>query len=273
MANKIVKSHLLKETEYIYHLERFLSFLNIFFGMEKGFNVNEKNNLDKLIQISINNIDKFFKEFNGKEIIKNYQIIILDFIKNQKTSFKQLMKKNNNDLNKIIEELEYKINEEMSNFKNLLKIELNKLEKNIGNELNKIGEEMISIKKYVPISLSTKEKLIASFSFCTFGVGAVVYGLFYIMPNMIINAVSEERKFQKFLEEIEENIKNEFQNNKDSIENQIKSYKKIVIKKIKRFYGVFQADNFKNDEYWKYAKEKYQIIYNNYESIKATKIE
>ena len=268
MVDKIVKSHLLKETVYFYHLERLLRFLNIFFGMEKGFNPNEKNNLDELIQISLNNVDKYFEEFNGKEIIENYQIIILDFIKNQKTSFKQLMKKNSKDINKIIESLEYKVNEEMSNFKNLLKKALNKLEKNIGNELNKIGTEMILIDKDVPVSLSAKEKLIGSIFFCTFGAGAVAYGLFYAIPSMIINAISEERKFQQFLEEIEENIKNEFQNIKDSIENNIKSYKKIVTKKIKRFYGIFQSSNIKNDENWKDAKEIYQIIYNNYKSIK-----
>ena len=118
---------------------------------KKGLYSNEKNNLDEFIQISLNNVDKYFEEFNGKEIIENYQIIILDFIKNQKTSFKQLMKKNNKDINKIIESLEYKVNEEMSNFKNLLKKELNKLEKNIGNELNKIGTEMILIDKDVPV--------------------------------------------------------------------------------------------------------------------------
>jgi len=126
---------------------------------------------------------------------------------------------------------------------------------------------MISINKDVPISLSKKEKLIGSIFFCTFGAGAVAYGLFYAI-NMIINAVSEERKFKQFLEEIEENIKNEFQNIKNSIEINIKSYKKIVTKKIKRFYGAFQASKIKNDIYWKDAKEIYQIIYNNYKSIK-----
>jgi len=124
MIDKIVKSHLLKETEYFYHLERLFRFLNIFFGIEECFNVNEKNNLDELIQFSLNNVDKFFKEFNGKEIIENYQILILDIIKNQKSSFEQLMKKNNKDINKIIESLEYNIKEEMSTFENLLKKEL-----------------------------------------------------------------------------------------------------------------------------------------------------
>ena len=145
---------------------------------------------------------------------------------------------------------------------------LNKLEKNIGDELNKIGAEMISINKNISNSLSTKEKLFISITFCTLGVGAVAYGLFYELPNLIINAVSEERKFQKFLEEIEEDIKNEFLNIKDSIENNIKSYKDIVTKNITRFYGLIKAGSIKNDENWKNAKEKYQIIYNNFKSIK-----
>jgi len=267
IIKKIIKSYLLKVYEYNSHLERFLSFLNIFFGIEKGFNTKGKNNLDKLIQISLNNVDKFFGEFNGNEIIENCQILILDFIKIQKTSFKKLMEKANNDINKIIETLENKINEDMRNFKYFLKIALNKLEKNIGNELNKIGSEMISIDKDIPISLTAKQKLFASISFCTLGVGALVYGLFYRIPNMIINAVSDERKFQQFLEEIEENIIDEFKIIKDSIENNIKSYKNMVTKEIKRIYGVIQAGNINNDEYWKDAKEKYQIIYKNYKLI------
>ena len=273
MIEKIVKSHLLKEAEYNKHLERFLTFLNIFFGMEEGLNINGKKNLDELTQASLNNIDKFFKDFYEKNIIENYQFIILDIIKQQKTSFRELMKTYDKDINKIIEFLEYTINEEMNNFKNYLQKALKELEKNIGDELNKIGTEMISINKNVEsfITLSTKEKFIVSISFCTFGVGAVVYGLFYALPNMIINAISEERKFQQFLEEIEENIIVEFQNIKDSIENNIKSYKNIVTKNIIRFYGVIQAGNIENDEYWKDAKEKYQIIYSNYKSLKSNK--
>ena len=126
---------------------------------------------------------------------------------------------------------------------------------------------MISIDKDIPISLTAKQKLFASISFCTLGVGALVYGLFYRIPNMIINAVSDERKFQQFLEEIEENIIDEFKIIKDSIENNIKSYKNMVTKEIKRIYGVIQAGNINNDEYWKDAKEKYQIIYKNYKLI------
>ena len=127
---------------------------------------------------------------------------------------------------------------------------------------------MIEIKKNVSSSLSSKDKFLVTFSFCTLGIGAIAYGLFYKLPNLIINAVKEERKFQQYLEEIEEDIENEFQSIKDSIENNIKSYKNIVTKNIKRFYGVIKAGKIKNDEYWKNAKEKYKIIYNKYKSIK-----
>ena len=179
------------------------------------------------------------------------------------------MKKNNNDVNKIMEFLDNKMKREMLIFKKLLVEELNKLEKNIGDELSKIGTEMISIDKNVVYSLSTKDKLLVSLSFCTFGVGAVIYGLFYKLPNLIINSVSEERKFQQFLEEIEEKIKIEFKNIKVSIENNIKSYKNIVTKNITRLDGIIKVHNIENDEYWKNAKEKYLIIYNNYISLKS----
>ena len=268
IIQKIVKSNNLKKAEYNNHLEKFLTFLNIFFGMENRFNVNEKNNLDELIQTSLNKVDKLFEDFKGKEIIENCQTIILDYIKDQKNSFAELMKKNNNNVNKIIESLDYKINEEMKSFKYLLVEALNKLEKNIGDELNKIGTEMIEIKKNVSSSLSSRDKFLVTFSFCTLGIGAIAYGLFYKLPNLIINAVNEERKFQQYLEEIEVDIKNEFLSIKDSIENNIKSYKNIVTKNIKRFYGVIKAGKIKNDEYWKNAKEKYEIIYNKYKSIK-----
>ena len=268
MIEKIVKSYFLKKAEYKNHLDKFLTYLNIFFGMEDRFNVNEKSNLDDLTQSSLNNIGKIFEDFKGKEIIENCQIIILDFIKDQKNSFTKLMKVNNNNVNKIIENLDYKINENMRNFKILLYNELIKLEKNIGDELNKIGTEMIEINKNVSSSLSAKEKLLVSITFCTFGVGAIVYGLFYKLPNLIINAVSQERKFQQFLEGIEEDIKNEFLNIKDSIENNISSYKDIVTKNIIRFFELIKAGNIKNDENWKNAKEKYQIIYNKFKSLK-----
>ena len=271
MIEKIIKSHLIKEAEYNKHLERFLSFLNVFFRMEEKFNIIGNNNLDELIQTSLSNVDKIFEEFNGKEIIENYQVIILDLINKQKTSFKELMKKNNKNLDKIIEDAEIRVNKEMNNFKNILNKALNKLEKNIGDELNRIGTEMVSINKDISISFSTKEKLLVSISFATFGVGAIVYGLFYALPNMIMNVVSEERRFQQFCEEIEEKIVSEFQTTKDSIDNNIMSYKKIVIKNIRRFYGVIQAGNVKNDEYWKDAKEIYQILYNNFQILKKNK--
>jgi hypothetical protein len=271
MIKKIIKSHWLKKAEYINHLEKFLTFLNIFFGMEDRFNFNEKNNLEELIQTSLNKVDKLFKDFKGKEIIENCKIIILDYIKGQKSSFTILMKENNNDVNKIIGNLDFKITEEMRSFKQILLDELNKLEKNIGDELNKIGTEMIEINKNVSSSLSTKEKVLVSISFCTLGLGALAYGLFYKLPNLIINAVLEERKFQQYLEGIEEDIKNEFQSIKDSIENNIKSYKNIVIKNITRFYEVIKAGKIKNDENWKNAKEKYQIINNKYKSILLNK--
>ena len=212
ILEKILKSHFLKKAEYNNHLERFLSFLNIFFGMEEGYNIIGKNNLDDLIQTSLNDIDKIFGDFKGKELIENCQIIILDSIQLQKNSFQALMKENNNDVNKIIDNLEYKINIEMDAFKKYLIDELNRLEKNIGDELNKIGTEMVSINKNVANSLSPRNKFIVSLTFCTLGIGAVAYGLFYKLPNLIINAVLEERKFQQFLEEIEEDIKNEFEN-------------------------------------------------------------
>jgi len=271
MIEKIIKSHLIKEAEYNKHLERFLSFLNVFFRMEEKFNIIGNNNLDELIQTSLSNVDKIFEEFNGKEIIENYQVIILDLINKQKTSFKELMKKNNKNLDKIIEDAEIRVNKEMNNFKNILNKALNKLEKNIGDELNRIGTEMVSINKDISISFSTKEKLLVSISFATFGVGAIVYGLFYALPNMIMNVVSEERRFQQFCEEIEEKIVSEFQTTRDSIDNNIMSYKKIVIKNIRRFYGVIQAGNVKNDEYWKDAKEIYQILYNNFQILKKNK--
>ena len=269
IIEKIVKSHHLKKKEYNNHLGRFFMYLNVFFGMEERFKINVKSNLDELVQNSLNNVDNFFHDFKGKEIIENYQKIILDLIEEQKNSFQELMKKNNNDVNKIKEYLEKKIKNEMKNFKDCLNDELNKLENNIKDELNKIGTELISINKNVEISLSIKDKLFVTFSIFTLGLGMVFYGLFYKLPNLIINAVSEERKFQKYLEEIEENIINEFQNIKDSINNNIKSYNKIVTKNIKRFYGVIQANNIKKDENWKEAKEKYKEIYKKYQTLKS----
>jgi hypothetical protein len=272
IIEKLIKSHFLKEAEYNNHLERFLAFLNIFFGMG-GLNSTENNNdsVYRLIQLSLINVDKVFENFKGNQIIERCKNILLQFLKEQKSSFKQLMEKYNKDVNKIIEFLENKLEREMLYFKKLLVDELINLENNIGDELNKIGSEMISISKEVENPFSTKEKLLISISFCTFGVGAVAYGLFYALPNMIINSISEERRFQQFLEEIEEKIVKEFKNIKDSIDNNIKSYKNIVTKNIKTLDGVIKVGNIQNDEYWKNAKEKYLIIYNKYKTLENSK--
>jgi predicted PurR-regulated permease PerM len=270
MIEKIIKSHLVKESEYNNHLERFLTFLNIFFRIGE-FNTIENTNVYRLIQTSLNDVEKAFKDFKGNKIIEESKNKILKFLKEQKSSFKKLMKNNDKDVNKIIEFLDNKLKTEMITFKRLLVDELNNLEKKIGDELNKIGSEMISISKDIANPFSTKEKLLVGISFCTLGVGVVIYGLFYKLPNLIINAISEERKFQQFLEEIEEKIVKEFQNIKDSIDNNIKSFKKIVTKNIKSLDGVIKVDNIKNDEYWKNAKEKYLIIYNEFKTFEKSK--
>ena len=268
LLKKIIKSHFLKIVELNNHLERFFRFLNIFFEMEEGFVILGKNDLYELLQISLKNINKFFEDFKGIEIIENYQNKIITFIEKQKNSFQELMERNNHDINMIIEFLKNNINKDMIELKKSLLEELNKLEKNVEKQLNRIEAKTISINKEISISLSTKEKVFVTISFCTLGIGSIIYGLFYALPNMIINAFSEERKFHQFLEEIEENIIDEFLCIRDSIKNNIESYKNIITKKIKRFYEIINIGNIKKDEYWKKAKENYLVIYNKYKSLK-----
>jgi hypothetical protein len=125
IIEKLIKSHFLKEAEYNNHLERFLAFLNIFFGMG-GLNSTENNNdsVYRLIQLSLINVDKVFENFKGNQIIERCKNILLQFLKEQKSSFKQLMEEYNKDVNKIIEFLENKLEREMLYFKKLLVDEL-----------------------------------------------------------------------------------------------------------------------------------------------------
>ena len=267
MKEKIIKSYILKIAEFNNHLERFLSFLNIFFGLEEGFNATAINSLEELVQNSLKNVEVYFEDFKKKKLIEECKSLILEYIEDQKTSFQKLMEKNSNDVNKIIKLVENKINEKLKASKELLFENLKILENNIRDELNKIGAKIMPINKNVAYSISTKEKILLSISYCTLGVGAIVYGLFYKLPTLIINTVSEERKFQQFLNNVEENIINQFQDMSESIENNIKSYKNIITKKLKRLYGIINAGNIKNDEEWAKAKEKYQIIYRKYKSL------
>ena len=90
MIEKIIKSHFLKEAEYNNHLERFLTFLNIFFRVG-GFDATENNNSFRLIQMSLNNVENFFEDFKGEKIIEKCKNILLQFLKEQKSSFKELI--------------------------------------------------------------------------------------------------------------------------------------------------------------------------------------
>ena len=268
MCTKIINSSNLKKQEYINHLERFFYFMNIFFRIEStDFEVvKAKEDFENISKQTLNNIENVFKEFKGQKIIKEFKELIFSLIDNLKNCYNKLMAENNNDVNKVISIVEFQINATKSNLKNQIDNELKKIETKIVEQLKNIGfsESKNSIDKNIDRVFSTKIK----FFFATLGIGAVAYGLFYSLPTFIINRFKDKRKFESFLDDMKQDIETEIVSMSISIDKNFNSYKRINIQNAKRLLGLMHAGNIKTDNFWKDAKEKYLIIFNDYKKIK-----
>ena len=268
MYNKIINSSNLKKQEYINHLERFFYFMNIFFRVEStNFEVvKAKEDFENITKKTLDNFENVFKEFKGQIIIKDFKELIFDVIDDLKKSYKKLMKKYNNNVDKVISEVECHINGTKENLKKQLDTEIKDVESKIVEQLKSIGfsESKNYIDKNIEKVYSTKIK----FFFATLGIGAVAYGLFYSLPTFIINKFKDKRKFESFLDDMKQDIENELESISLSIEKNFNSYKRINMKNARRLLGLIEAGNIKTDNYWKEAKEEYLKIFNDYKKIK-----
>ena len=271
--NKIIKSFDLKQKEYKNHLDRFFYFMNIFYRIENIFpNNNAKEDFEKVAKTVLNNIEKIFDNFKGKEIISKYKKQIINYINERQKDFKFLMQENENNVDQVIKLLDEKINEKIKGFEKEINDELINIENKIGDEMKNIGiSESSLINKDITYERSLGMKIFIGFHYCTFGLSTLLFciggGLFYYLPNFLINKFKKERKFNQFIDSNKEYANNLMKSYSNSINKNIKKFKKLSVENAKRLLGLLESNNIETDDYWKQTKEQYLNIYDEYQKI------
>ena len=274
LKKKIIKSFTLKKKEYENHLDRFFYFMNLFFRIETNFEkLNAKEEYQMLSSKIINNIENIFNEFKGYIIVKKYKDQILNYMEEKKNSYDILIQENNNDIDLLINLINTKLKKELNSFISEIEIELTQIESKIGEQMKQIGlTETGVIDHKLKRKDSFQEKFLLGLSFATFGIGTIVfgigYGLFYALPNKIMNQINQKRKFNQFINDRKKYIEDYMNNISSSIEKSINKFKNISIENAKRLLGLVEANKFETDDFWKESKEKYLLIFNNYKKIK-----
>ena len=271
---KIVKSYELKKKEYNNHLERFFYFMNIFFRIENKFEKKDaKEDFEKIAKKVLNNMENIFNDFKGEKIIKTHRKQILEYIKIKQKDFKILMQENENNVEQVIFLIDGKIDQQIEEFKDSIKVELTKVENKIAEEMINIGISEASIlEREIKYEKSLGMKILLGFNYCTLGISTVVfgigYGLLYALPNYLINKVKEERKFNQYIDEQKEYLNNLMKSYSNSIKKNLEKFKKMSFENAKRLLGLLESNSIETNDYWKEAKEKYIIIYNDYKNLK-----
>ena len=248
--------------------------MNIFLRLENNLfnNNNAKEDFEKASTTVLKNINTIFKEFKGEEIIKKYKKKIITFIKDKKKDFNILMEENENNVEQTIDLIDKKIGNEISLFKEEIEKELSKLENKIAKLMVNIGiSETGLIDKKIIIEKSLGLKILTGIHYCTLGIGTLVfgigYGLFYALPNFMINKINKKRKFNQFIDERKEYIENLMSSYSNSIKRNIKKFQNYSLENAKRLLGLLKANSIETDLFWAQAKKEYLIIFNNYKEI------
>ena len=183
------------------------------------------------------------------------------------------MQENSDNINEVIDLINKKIIQKMDDFQKAIDEEILKLEEDIGKLMKGIGiTETGIINKEIRYKKTLFEKIMIGISFATFGVGAFVYaigrGLFYELPNWIINIFKDQRKYNQFLDDKKDRIKRIMDSYLTSTKENIKKYKELTVKNTERFLGLSKAATIAEDDFWKEAKNKYLEIYEEYTNMK-----
>ena len=187
------------------------------------------------------------------------------------------MQENSDDINKVIDLINKEINQQMDDFQKDIDKEILKLEEDIGKLMKGIGiTETGIINKKIRYKKTLFEKIMIGISFATFGIGAFVYaitrGLFYELPNWIINEIKDQRKYNQFLDDEKDRIKRIMDSYLTSTKENIKKYKELTVKNAERFLGLSKAATIAADDFWKEAMNKYLEIYEEYKNMKLNDI-
>ena len=266
---KINKSFDLKKKEYDNHLDRFFYFMNKFFRLENVFG-NDKFKLDneKNAIECINDIEKLFKEFKGKEIINKYIFQISDYILNMEKDYNILMEQNENNLKKVINLIERGILSKYNKMNNMINEELVILKITIIDKMKEVGidEERIKIDlNYCDIKVGTKEEeededeKIDNFFSKMFLTILPIFGLFEeINPNL------KENTFRSFIKKKIKEVEDKMHEYTDYVEEKIEELRLLCIDNANRLFGLRESNNIEVDEFWKETRDIYIELFNQY---------
>ena len=141
--------------------------------------------------------------------------------------------------------------------------------KNIGLFETSIINRKIEYKK------SLGQKIFIGTHYLTIGLSTLVigltYGLFWVLPNYIINKFKYEKKFNEFIDELIEVNERTFNGYSDSIKKNINKFKHLTIENSKRLLGLKKAHSMGMDDLWREAKGIYEPILSKYKELRNNK--
>ena len=264
---KINKSFDLKKKEYDNHLDRFFYFMNKFFRLENVFeNDKYKSDSEKNAVDWINEIEKIFKDFKGKEMINKQIFQISDYISAMERNFNTLMLQNGYNVKSVIDLVEREILAKYEIMNNMINEEIVILKITIIEKLEKAGIDQERIKidyDYTDIKVGKEEsggeKLDNIFSnlFLSF------FPIFELFTEKNINENAFHKFIQKKLKENEEKM-HEYNN---FIDEKVEELRLLCINNADRLFGLKESNNIEIDDFWKETKDIYIELFNQYIDI------
>jgi len=264
---KINKSFDLKKKEYDNHLDRFFYFMNKFFRLENVFeNDKYKSDSEKNANDFINEIEKIFKDFKGKEMINKQIFQISDYISAMERNFNTLMLQNGYNVKNVIDLVEREILAKYETMNNMINEEIVILKITIIEKLEKAGIDQERIKidyDYTDIKVGKEEsggeKLDNIFSnlFLSF------FPIFGLFTEKNINENAFHKFIQRKLKENEEKM-HEYNN---FIDEKVEELRLLCINNADRLFGLKESNNIEIDDFWKETKDIYIELFNQYIDI------
>ena len=264
---KINKSFDLKKKEYDNHLDRFFYFMNKFFRLENVFD-NDKFKSDNEIKAidCINDIEKIFKDFKGKEMVNKYIFQISDYISDMDKNFHLLMEQNGYNIKKVIESVEEEIISKYQEMNNMINEEIVILKITIVEKMEKAGIDQERIKidyNYSEIKIGKKEdkneKIDNMFSKLFLSIFPII-GLF---TEKNIN----ENAFHSFIKKKLKENEVKMQEYNDFIEEKVEELRLLCINNADRLFDLRESNNIEIDDFWKETRDIYIELFNQYIDI------
>ena len=183
------------------------------------------------------------------------------------------MQENGNNIEQVIVLIHEKIDKQLEEFKSSIQKELTDVENKIAQEMENIAIfETSLIERGIKYEKSLGVKILMGFHYCTFGISTLAfrigYGLFFALPNYLINKAFNERRYNQFIDDQKDYIKRLMKSYSKSIKKNIENIKKLNLENARRLLGLLKSNCIETDEFWKDAKIQYIKIYNDYKSLK-----